>query len=334
MPKAQKEKLHIPEGCEGRDRGWCFTINNYTESDIRQVRALDYEYLVFGYEIAPKTGTPHLQGYVHFKNPQTFGYVHKRLVRARLTIADGNAQQNRKYCTEDGKFEEYGVMPQQGKRTDLEEVSRELIAGNTTVDQLVVANPVLYHQYGRTLHRLEDLRLRNQFRTWDCEGVWYYGETGTGKTHRAFNGVPPDPREVYLWNYDGGWQDGYVGQRTVILNEFRGQIPMSELLMLCDKWPATVRRRGREPAPFLASKIIVTSSMPPDGVYHNLFDDSIRQLLRRFTVIQCISHDEEKIVNQRAGGARRSEATDTQQGSEATASASPLRLQGSEATAQ
>lgn len=48
---------------------WAFTLNNYTETDILNFRELDCStvpVLVFQEEIAPTTGTPHLQGAIMF----------------------------------------------------------------------------------------------------------------------------------------------------------------------------------------------------------------------------------------------------------------------------
>lgn len=61
---------------------------------------------------------------------------------------------------------------------------------------------------------------------------------------------------------------------------------MNELLMMIDKHPNYfVRRRGREPLPFTSKKVIITSSMSPEEVYHNLAEnDKLEQLLRRIKV--------------------------------------------------
>lgn len=53
---------------EHRSAYWVFTLNNYTDSDIERLESLPYPeyFVVFGQEVAPSTGTPHLQGFIRF----------------------------------------------------------------------------------------------------------------------------------------------------------------------------------------------------------------------------------------------------------------------------
>jgi len=151
------------------------------------------------------------------------------------------------------------------------------------VEEICINSPSIYHQYGRTLNKLEDIALRKKFRSWMTKGIWRYGPTGTGKSHMAFEGFHPETH--YVYPNDSGWWDGYVGQETVIINEFRGEIKYSELLDLVDKWPKTVKRRNREPVPFLAKTVIINSCKSPCEVYNNLSaTDSLSQLYRRFEI--------------------------------------------------
>ncbi len=120
------------------------------------------------------------------------------------------------------------------------------------------------------------------------KGIWYHGKTGCGKSETAFKDFNPDTHYVKSVNSkEADWWDGYTGQETVIIDEFRGQITYSELLSLMDGWPKKVSRRCREPIPFLAKKIIITSSLPPEEVYVNLAEkDSLDQLLRRCEIVE------------------------------------------------
>lgn len=51
---------------------WCFTLNNYSEDDVvtLMTRAIEpsVQWLIFSKEVAPSTGTPHLQGFVIFRS--------------------------------------------------------------------------------------------------------------------------------------------------------------------------------------------------------------------------------------------------------------------------
>lgn len=41
------------------------------------------------------------------------------------------------------------------------------------------------------------------------------------------------------------WGDGYNGQRAVVFEELRSQIPLNELKSLCDRYDMQVRVKGR-----------------------------------------------------------------------------------------
>lgn len=269
-----------------RVRNFCFTLNNYSEEEFEQVKSVECSYIIIGREVGAG-GTAHLQGYIEFPKAMTLGGLKKKpgFARAHLEPRRGSQQQAVEYCKKDGQFVEVGNLKKQGERTDLVEVKDKIVNG-LTIDELVMEDPMTYHQYGRTLTKIEDVVLRKKFRTWMTTCDWYWGETGAGKSHKAFEGYSPETH--YVLNLrDNGWWDGYTGQETVIINEFRGQISYSELLDLIDQYPKTVKRRNREPAPFLAKHIIITSCMKPQDVYHNLSDsDGIEQLLRRVTPVQ------------------------------------------------
>lgn len=267
-----------------RSRSWCFTLNNYVDADVERLTSVKCKYIVFGKEIGEK-GTPHLQGYVNFSSAKTMGVAKMLLsMRCHLEKAKGNAEQNRKYCVKDGDFVEVGTLPRAGRRVDLEKVAGEIAAGKK-VDDICLDNPIMYHKYGRTLNKLEDLRMRKVFRTEMTKAIWYWGGTGVGKSHFAFEGFTPETH--YVWPNDKGWWDGYCQQDVVVLNDYRGELPYNTLLQLVDKWPYSVSRRNREPMPFISKLIIITSSLPPSQVYNRrLEEDSLEQLLRRVHVVE------------------------------------------------
>lgn len=280
-----------------RARNYCFTINNWIPEDWDKLVECDFfTFLIMGKEIAPTTGTPHLQGYFEMKDGKTISAIIKKLGLSRhcihLEAAKGSSNDNIKYCSKGTDVFTKGKPKKQGERTDLEEIKNDILNGKK-VDDICLENPMLYHQYGRTLTKIEDIALRKQFRTEMTTCDWYCGPTGIGKSHIAFANFNPETH--YLWkNDDNGWQDSYCGQHTVIINEFRGNITYGRLLELIDIWPTEVRRRNRPALPFVSKHIIITSPMAPYEIYHNLEkSDSLLQLKRRVKVYFKLRRNDE-----------------------------------------
>jgi len=265
-----------------KSRAWCYTLNNWTQDEFNQMISIpNTSYTVVGKEIGEK-GTPHLQGYIYFNNPRALNGLKRINSRIHWEIAKGDADQNFEYCSKDNDFVELGKRPKQGERIDLVAIRNRIFQGER-VEDLLFENPGLYHIYGRTMVKLEDMYNRSLYRTKMTTGKWYWGETGGGKSHIALSSY--NPLTHYLVPNDGGWWDGYIGQPIVVFNDFRGELSYNNMLQLVDKWPVNVRRRNREPMPFTSLEVIITSSLPPWDIYNRRTDeDSIEQLLRRFRI--------------------------------------------------
>lgn len=260
---------------------WVFTINNFTEEDEERVRNLDYKAIVAGREKG-ESGTPHIQGAVSMKKRVRLAGMKKLLPRAHLEVMKGRWK-DQKYCEKEGDILiKDGTC--QGERTDLHAM-KAIVDGGGSLLECVNEDVETAARYYRFIEKYEDLIGRAKYRTEMTKGIWYWGETGVGKSHKAFEGF--DPKTHYVWNDDNGWWDGYTGQETVIMNDFRGQVKYGEMLNLVDKWRHNVRRRGREPVAFVAKTVIVTSSLEPKDVYKNRNEeDSLEQFNRRFEIIK------------------------------------------------
>ena len=281
---------------EQRVRRFCFTLNNYTtQEEIMIQNFADASFIIYGHEVAPTTGTPHLQGYIEVTKKTTIKALCKKLPRCSFKVSKGTSDDNEDYCEKDGVgIFRKGTPMAQGERKDLKEVAQLILTGVLRVDSVVIDDPMLFHQYGRTLNKIEDLQMRRLFRKEMTTCTWYYGETGVGKSHKAYENYSPDTH--YNWKDDNGWQDGYAQQETVIINEFRGQITYGNLLQLIDKWPYELKRRQREPMPFVSKNIIITSSVPPQEIYTKLSEnDSLEQLMRRITLIKLLKDNVEEV---------------------------------------
>lgn len=94
-----------------RQRHFIFTHNNYTPEDVENYKNFDHSYIIFGYETAPTTGTPHLQGYFYAKNAHTLSAIRKRFKGAHIEIPNGPPNSQRNYCSKDGNYYEAGTLP-------------------------------------------------------------------------------------------------------------------------------------------------------------------------------------------------------------------------------
>lgn len=90
-----------------RTRNWCFTINNYHTNDDcchDYLQFLDFynedyvTYIVLGYEEAPTTGTPHIQGFMHLSQPATKKCLIKKYPYTSFESMKGSYRQASDYC--------------------------------------------------------------------------------------------------------------------------------------------------------------------------------------------------------------------------------------------
>jgi len=83
-----------------------FTLNNYTEDDIDRLCDMDPDkaFVVIGLEVAPTTGTPHLQGYFQFKDNRTVSAVSRLVPRAHIEVAVKSPMACCMYCIKDGQW--------------------------------------------------------------------------------------------------------------------------------------------------------------------------------------------------------------------------------------
>lgn len=280
--------LEEPGERQSRYRNVVFTLNNWTPEDWEKIcSGTEFSYLVMGKEIG-MSGTPHIQGYCEFTMQQRFNAV-KRILGTRCWFQPrfGSPKQASDYCKEDGNYIERGRLSVPGAASVIADYRDQIVAG-VHIDEITMEQPHIYHQYGRTLNRVQVLSNRGVKREWMTKGIWYHGPTGTGKSYTALKDY--DVKTHYIWPNDGMWCDGYRGQEIVVINDYRGtmaELQYQDLLNMVDWTPYWVRRRGEEPTPFLAKTVIVTSSMSPTELWEGKVGgvDNIAQMLRRFSVV-------------------------------------------------
>ncbi len=251
MPKSAKHKRNhryrrdnMPYKPKFQYINFCFTYNNYKDKDIKTLIDLDTKYLIFDKEIGEKCGTPHLQGYCELRK-KTQGNVLKKLLPG-MWFTPRNADDPAEaagYMKLNGNvpFYEEGTISLPGKRTDFETLYDMIEAGCSDYD-LQCANPGLYircHK-GFDRARLNYNRTFREFTPVKVTVLW--GDTGAGKSRYAYT-IDPDLHEVNR-SHDRTWWDGYTDQKTVLLNDFYGHIPMDHILKLTDGYSINCDTKG------------------------------------------------------------------------------------------
>lgn len=255
-----------------KSRHAVFTINNYTPQVVDVLRSYSKKckYLVYGFEIAPTTNTPHLQAFVCWDNPHSILSFHDTIWEASLfhieTTLKGSHQQAAEYCkkpeTKDPAYpppgyEEYGTCPRQGERTDWASAVSEIISG-TPVEEVVVLQPQLLPCI-RALDTFKGKCLKPLHRPVEVIVLW--GDAGSGKSRFAYENYP----SLYSKS-PNKWWDGYTGQTTVLLDDFYGYIPYTELLNVLDRYPYHAEIKcGHVWAQW--TTVIITSNRPPSQWY-------------------------------------------------------------------
>ena len=278
-----------------RFHNWCFTINNWTQSDLFAVNMLMKQkanYGCYSEEVGEEEGTPHLQGYIHLGNALSLLVMKKSLCRAHFIVANGDAKENRIYCgaedyIKDGKtklknstFKEYGVLPQgQGKRTDIKEITDAIRNHELTMEDIMFNYPDMYLKYSRSFEKM--FTAVQQPRQSAPNVYWRWGLAGVGKTRYVVDTYGQE--NIYIKD-NSIWWDGYNIQETILIDDFDNSIPFRTLLRILDRYAYQGQVKGGY-VHINSSNIYITCEFPPS---HYWSDNYLAQILRRLTSVQEI----------------------------------------------
>lgn len=277
-----------------KSRKWCFTLHKFTPNHVIRLRHNDHyggTFTCFGREFAPQTRTRHLQGFIYFKNAITLKGVKKKLGRdfnsIHLEIAKGSVQQNIDYCCKDGDFECYGERPSQGKRSDLDDIKAQMDQGSTPED-IAKSHFSKWVVYRRSFEAYQEILQKPSLRS-ELEVFVIIGAAGVGKTRYIWEKHSGDPEGLWFTNVpDLKWFDGYRGERTVCLDDFRGGADFAFMLRLLDIYPLRCPIKGGF-VWWRPTRIYITSNTEPTAWYPDLDESSKAALLRRIKKTARIS---------------------------------------------
>lgn len=196
-----------------RHRNFTFTHNNYADTELED--GISCRYIAYSKEVAPATGTPHLQGYISFENGKTKKAVIGLMPGCHIEIMMGTFEQNEAYCSKAGILFERGVKPMtndnKGRCEKLRWATILKQAKEGKIDDIDADVQIRYYSTFKAIAM--DNMTRPEPLQGTC-GLWIYGESGSGKSRSVFKSYP----DHYIKARNKSW-NGYQGQDVVVLDE-------------------------------------------------------------------------------------------------------------------
>lgn len=233
----------------------------YTHQKLREllkdIPKIDYWALCD--EIGAEGKTPHTHIYFHAKQGIRHSTLRNKFPHMDIRVSQGTPQQNRDYIRKEGAyedsekketnlidtFEEWGTLPvsRQGKRTDLERMYDLVKDGKTNAEILEICGETAI-KYIDKINKLRHDYLVDKYkgtRRTDLKVHYITGKTGTGKSRNILD-THGDNNCYRVTNYKHPF-DSYQCQDVLIFEEYRSQIPMSDMLNYLDVYPIDLPAR-------------------------------------------------------------------------------------------
>ena len=240
-----------------KSRNYVFTRNNPDQEFEQHLDQLACRYIVYGREIAPTTGTPHLQGFVVWRSPRSINGCRTALPGCHVERANGTPLQCSVYCKKDGDFVERGEHPlsptECGDKEKARWANAYVLAREGRIDEI---DPDILIRHLGNLQRIADDNLGVSSGLANTCGLWLVGESGCGKSKGARERFPSAyPKPLNKW-----W-DGYRDQKSVLIDDVdrsHAQWLGTFLKIWADHYPYIAEKKGRS-VEVRPDRIIVTS---------------------------------------------------------------------------
>ncbi len=257
-------------------------------------------YYCFSYEVGKKGETPHTHIYFEFENPRVGNTVKNVFPTSHIDYCGGSNTSIRDYVFKTGKKwegtekEETRIdgtqyqnseLPEekgQGSRSDLDSI-KELIEQGKTPREILEINPnnYLFEKYIGEMYynkRCAETPIKR-----DVNVVVHTGVAGSGKTNVL---TKLNEQDLFIGaDYSSALFDNYEAQDVLFLDEFRGQIPYNQLLIILDGYKMPIHARYFNKFA-LWNNVHITSVIPMEEWYNNdNIRDTFEQLKRRVTHI-------------------------------------------------
>lgn len=272
-------------------RHFCFTFNNYNKVDweqvlIQAVNKLEINYIIAGKEIAPSTGTPHLQGYVQLSKKKYFTTIIKHLPGLHITPCLGSSQDNVNYCYKvDENPIEWGILRSIARGRAKQAADWNLLLEKVEqgdLDYVREHHPREYLIYFNTFKKIQAENLKPLAMVRGC--YWLYGKPGVGKS-RFCHQQWPDA----FWKNANKWWDGYKNEKCVVLDDLGTEHLVEYLKRWADRYKITAEVKTSSCA-LTYDTFVVTSNFTPQELFVSVPEATRQAILRRFVVVEVTGY--------------------------------------------
>ena len=247
-------------------------------------------------EKAPTTGMTHYHVYIKLKRrcqkKDGRSLLIVETIRPNIERVRNNIKAIIKYVKKGGYYAEYGTCPVELNDTKISKIDKANVMINGDLEELYLNGTLGAVDVIRAQKLRSIFQLARPVEKYSKKLVlWFKGETGEGKTRKAFEIAEKFNLSFWMTNDSLKWYDGYTGQELVIIDDFRKNMlgDWNYLLRLLDGYGLAVQVKGG----FTTWKpkiIIITSPATP----HEAFSwvnkegeeqgwDKEDQLIRRLT---------------------------------------------------
>ena len=246
-------------------------------------------------------GLPHCHAVFEDTKTMRFTAVQKLFPGMHIEVTKGNKDQAEDYINKRGKWQEKGenvlcvvrhgdIKGCQGQRRDFEIID-DLINQGLTPNE-ILEKSFSYRRYETMIKRaFFDKRMRETPILRDVKTFFHFGESGSGKTYMYVQLCEKYGADnVYLLtDYGKGGFDNYNGQPILCMDEFRGQIPFSQLMNLLDGYRVQIPCRYSN-GYALWIEVHIFTVLPPEMIYKTMVEenrgiDTYEQLRRRIDFV-------------------------------------------------
>ena len=284
----------------GGAKRWCFTINNWNDSELHQLeesvetnaesdkesmepqKGRLVQYLIVQSELGA-SGTRHLQGFLVLRERHTLLWLKKYISpRAHWEVARGTDAQCKAYCSKEDTFdgevrEELGSLPEKTPLKKREERLQEAIEELDILKEgykrpsEIPSCTLMQCGFVQAMHEI-CADILGPYRP-QLKIITLVGPPGTGKSYAIQKVFPEHGRCIY--GNSGCWFQNPTAN-VMIFEEFNGQIPLQRMLQLLDPYPLALEVKGRM-APAMYTIVVITSNTSPASWYPIKPQDEMEQ---------------------------------------------------------